>query len=60
LEVEVAIAAGTTALLDDPLEVLPVFVGGTDSGGKGLPLTGRIPVVIRRPVEIDRDKIAAE
>jgi hypothetical protein len=53
VDVDVTIAAGTSAWIDDPLEVLPAFVIGNDFGGTKLPSTGPLPVGIRHPVEMD-------
>jgi hypothetical protein len=53
VEVDVTIAAGTSAWIDDPLQVLPAFVSGSESGTKGQPLTVPLPVVIGRHVEIN-------
>jgi hypothetical protein len=55
VEVDVTIAAGASAWLNDPLEVLPAFVSGNNLVGTKPPLTGPLPVGIRRPVEADKD-----
>lgn len=49
LEVDVWVTAGTTALLDYPLEVLPALTGGSGSGGMRPRPVGRLPVGIRTP-----------
>jgi hypothetical protein len=54
VEVDVAITAGTSAWISDPLQVLAAFASGSSAGGK-LPSTGPLPVGIRRPVEIDKE-----
>jgi hypothetical protein len=54
VEVDVAITAGTSAWISDPLQVLPAFASGSNAGGK-LPWTAPLPVGTRRPVEIDKD-----
>jgi hypothetical protein len=54
VEVDVAITAGTSAWISDPLQVLAAFASGSNAGGK-LPSTGPLPIGIRRPVEIDKD-----
>ena len=54
VEVDVAITAGTSAWISDPLQVLAAFASGSNSGGK-LPSTGPLPIGVRRPVEIDKE-----
>ena len=52
VEVDIAVTAGLSARLDDPLELLPAFAG------TGIPPTavGRFPVHISRPVGIEQNK----
>ena len=52
LEVDVGVTAGISASLDYPLDVLPAFVAGTNSGGTNPPSIRSLPVRLARPVEI--------
>src|ERR1035441_8822406 len=52
VEVDVAVTAGIGALLDYPLELLPGQPMENDSGEVKPPSTGRLPVRIVRPREI--------
>lgn len=53
LEVDVAVTAGTGALLDYPLELLPS--SGSGSTGTTAPANGTLPLHTVRPVTIERN-----
>lgn len=51
VEVDLAVTAGTSAMLDYPLEVLPVESGVTHDSGNNAPPAGRHP--LRSPREVE-------
>lgn len=51
VEVDVGVTSGTSARLDYPLEVFPA-ISGNNAEGTNPPSIGRLPVRIRRPLEI--------
>jgi hypothetical protein len=53
LEVDVAILSGSGASLDYPLQLLPSLSVEDNSGQVKPPSTGRLPVRILRPVEVE-------
>jgi len=53
LEVDVAVMAGSGVSLDYPLQLLPSLSVEDNSGQVTPPSTGRLPVRIVRPVEIE-------
>jgi hypothetical protein len=52
VEVDVAVTAGLSSLLDYPLQLLPPFVAGNEFDGTGQQTVGGIPVRSGGPVEI--------
>jgi len=52
VEVDVAVTAGISSLLDYPLEILPAFKVGSSAGGTGPPPIRTLPVRVVRPMEI--------
>ena len=52
VEVDVWVTAGTSDWLDYPLEVFPALISRNNAEGTNPPSIGRLPVRIRRPLEI--------
>jgi hypothetical protein len=57
VEVDVAVSAGTSALLDEPLALLPSLTSASSSAGTPPTVIGRLPVAIGGEVEAEGNGI---